>query len=59
MDARQRVEGPHVRLGVIGTGGMGQGHCSRMNTIPEVRRTAVCDIVPEVAKNVGEQYQVP
>jgi len=59
MDARQRVEGPQVRLGVIGTGGMGQGHCSRMNTIPEVRLTAVCDIVPEVAKNVGEQYQVP
>ncbi len=59
MATRNRVEGSQVRLGVIGTGGMGQGHCSRMNTIPEVRLTAVCDIVPEVARKVGEQYNVP
>ena len=35
-----------VRIGVIGTGGMGSGHCSMMDKIPEAQLAAVCDINP-------------
>lgn len=48
-----------VRLGVIGTGGMGQGHLGSMHEIEEVRLTAICDIDPEVAERIGKQYGVP
>jgi len=48
-----------VRFGVIGVGGMGQGHCSVMPRVCEAQLTAVCDIDPATAKMVGEKYQVP
>ena len=48
-----------VRIGVIGTGGMGQGHCAYMDKLEVGQLTAVCDVVPEVAREVGERYQVP
>ena len=48
-----------VRIGVIGTGGMGSGHCARMHEIEEAQLTCVCDIEPEVARAVGEKYGVP
>jgi len=48
-----------VRIGVIGTGGMGSGHCSRMSEIEEAELTCVCDVDPQVAKEVGEKYGVP
>jgi len=50
-----------VRMGVIGTGGMGQGHCGCISSekCPESVLTAVCDIVPEVAQEIGEKYSVP
>ncbi|MHB9025276.1 MAG: Gfo/Idh/MocA family protein [Armatimonadota bacterium] len=48
-----------VRFGIIGVGGMGQGHCNRMGSIEEVALTAVCDIDPVTAKEVGEKYHVP
>jgi len=50
-----------VRIGVIGTGGMGQGHCQLIASeqLQEAGLTAVCDIVPEVAQQVGNQYKVP
>jgi len=48
-----------VRYGIVGTGGMGTGHARTMQGIEEVELTAVCDIVPEVAKAVGEQFNVP
>jgi len=48
-----------VRCGVIGTGGMGSGHCRMIQDIPEVELTAVCDIDPEVSKSVAAQYEVP
>ncbi len=59
MDARKRVKGPQVRLGVIGVGGMGSGHCDSMGRVPEVTLTAVCDISPETAQRVGEKHHVP
>ena len=48
-----------VRFGVIGTGGMGSGHCRTMAEIEEVELTAVCDVVEDVARSVGEKHGVP
>ena len=48
-----------VRIGVVGTGGMGQGHCEYMNKLDVGELAAVCDVVPAVAKQVGEKYKVP
>ncbi len=47
-----------VRIGVIGVGGMGSGHCSWMPKVDEAELTAVCDIVPEVAKDAGAKFGV-
>ncbi len=48
-----------VRIGVVGVGGMGQGHCAYMHELDVGQLTAVCDIVPHVAREVGEKYGVP
>lgn len=48
-----------VRYGVVGTGGMGQGHCSMLKGVSEARLTAICDIDPETAEKVGAEYGVP
>ncbi len=48
-----------VRIGVIGVGGMGQGHCAYMHELDVARLAAVCDAEPAVAKEVGERYGVP
>jgi len=48
-----------VRVGIIGTGGMGQGHASYVNELEECQLTAVCDIEPEVCKQVSEEHGVP
>ncbi|MCD6521027.1 MAG: Gfo/Idh/MocA family oxidoreductase [Anaerolineae bacterium] len=48
-----------VRYGIVGTGGMGTGHARSIQKIDECVLTAVCDIVPEVAKSVGEEFGVP
>ncbi|MFH1085218.1 MAG: Gfo/Idh/MocA family oxidoreductase, partial [Chloroflexota bacterium] len=48
-----------IRYGIVGTGGMGSGHARTMQRIEECALAAVCDIVPEVAEAVGEEYSVP
>jgi len=48
-----------VRIGVIGVGGMGQGHCGYMHKLDVGELAAVCDIVPEVAEEVGNRHKVP
>jgi predicted dehydrogenase len=50
-----------VRIGVVGVGGMGQGHCDYLGPgkLDVAELTAVCDIVPAVAKQVGEKWGVP
>ena len=48
-----------VRYGIVGTGGMGTGHANTMQRIEECELVAVCDIVPEVAESVGEEFNVP
>jgi predicted dehydrogenase len=44
---------------VIGTGGMGTGHCNTIPTLEEVELAAVCDIVPEVAQSTAAKFGVP
>jgi predicted dehydrogenase len=48
-----------VRFGIIGTGGMGNGHARNMPSIPEVRLTAVCDIDPAALQAAMDDYEVP
>jgi predicted dehydrogenase len=48
-----------VRIGVVGVGGMGQGHCSYMDKLSEGKLTAVCDVVPAVADEVSAKHGVP
>jgi len=48
-----------VRFGIIGVGGMGNGHGRNMPIIPEAELTAVCDISPIALKMATEEYSVP
>lgn len=48
-----------VRFGIIGVGGMGQGHCKSLGTVDEATLTAVCDCNAEVAEKVGKEHNVP
>jgi predicted dehydrogenase len=47
-----------VRLGIIGVGGMGQGHCHSIKKVPEAKLTAVCDTDPATAEKVGKEHGV-
>lgn len=48
-----------VRIGIIGTGGIAQGHVKRLSAMPNVEITALCDIVPtQMAKTVERNPQV-
>ena len=48
-----------VRFGIVGVGGMGNGHARNMPEIPEAELTAVCDIAPDALKAATEAYEVP
>jgi predicted dehydrogenase len=48
-----------VRLGVIGTGGMGSGHIHSIKDIEEVKLAAVCDVDQEVCERVSTETGVP
>ena len=48
-----------VRIGVVGVGGMGQGHCEAIQQVKEAQLTAVCDADRKTAEMVGEKYGVP
>jgi len=48
-----------VRFGIIGVGGMGNGHARNMPQIHEARLTAVCDINPGALSAATEAYEVP
>ena len=48
-----------VRIGIIGTGGISQGHVKRLSALPNVEITALCDIVPaQMDKTVERNPQV-
>lgn len=48
-----------VRFGVIGTGGMGSGHCASIPKIPETALTAICDTNEETRSTLSAKYGVP
>ncbi len=48
-----------VRFGIIGMGGMGNGHARNMPRVPEARLTAVCDIAPAALQAAMDNYEVP
>jgi len=48
-----------VRFGIIGMGGMGNGHARNMPRVPKARLTAVCDIAPEALEAAMDNYEVP
>jgi len=48
-----------VRIGVVGVGGMGQGHCAYMDKLGVGELSAVCDSYQQVAEQIGRRYNVP
>jgi len=48
-----------VKLGVIGLGGMGQGHLKSIKDISEAQLTAVSDIDSKVTRKTSEECRVP
>ena len=57
--ARKAKKFDKVRMATIGVGGMGTGHCTRMQEIDEVELVAVCDMDPEIAEAKGKEFGVP
>jgi len=47
-----------VRIGVVGTGGMGRGHCNSLPNVANCQFTAVADVRLEVAKEVAEKFDL-
>lgn len=48
-----------VRIGMIGTGGIGQAHLARLKEIPEAQIVAVCDVDEQRVRAVAEPLGVP
>lgn len=48
-----------VRLAIIGTGGMANGHAARFSAIEGSQVVACCDIVPGRAKAFAEKHKIP
>ncbi len=48
-----------VRFGIVGMGGMGNGHARNMPRVPEAELTAVCDIAPDALQAATDMYNVP
>lgn len=48
-----------VRMGVIGLGGMGQGHINKIRQVPEAKLTAVSDVDSEITKKISQEQNVP
>ncbi len=48
-----------LRFGVIGTGGMGSGHCGTIRKLQHAKLTAVCDSNLSTAERAGEKFNVP
>ncbi len=48
-----------LRVGVIGTGAMGQQHCRVYSNMRRVQLVGICDTRPEVGNRIAQQYEVP
>jgi len=47
-----------VRIGIIGTGRMGQNHCRVYSNLKNTKFVGVCDVNPERGKEVARTYEV-
>ena len=47
------------KIGLIGCGRIAQDHLKALDTLANARIAAVCDVNPDAAKSVGEQYKCP
>jgi predicted dehydrogenase len=48
-----------AKIGVIGVGRMGQRHCRVYSSLRQAELVGICDAVPEVGRQVAQQYDVP
>ena len=48
-----------IKVGVIGTGTMGQRHCRVYSSLRQVQLVGICDAAPDVGCQVAQQYDVP
>jgi len=48
-----------VRIGVIGTGRMGQNHCRVYSNLKNTKFIGVCDANPERGREVARTYEIP
>jgi len=48
-----------VRVAIVGVGGMGSAHAQSCTQIEEIELTALVDVNPRRAQEVGEQFGVP
>jgi len=48
-----------VRIGVVGLGGMGQGHIKKIGELEEAELTAVSDVDEDVTGQIAEEHGVP
>lgn len=53
------MTGNTVRIGLIGTGGIGQAHIQSLQQIPEAQIVALCDIDEQRVRTVAEPLDVP
>lgn len=47
-----------VRMGVIGTGRMGQNHCRVYSNLKNTRFVGVCDVNADLGKEVAQKYEI-
>ena len=48
-----------IRIGVIGTGRMGQSHCRVYSNLSHAKFVGICDINPELGEEMARRYGVP
>ncbi len=48
----------HVRIGVIGTGRMGQNHCRVYSNMRHAKFVGVCDVNGDLGKDVARKFEV-
>lgn len=45
-----------VRFAIVGCGGIGPTHAKAVNSVPDAKLVAVCDIIAERAQNLAREY---
>lgn len=47
-----------IRIGVLGTGRMGQNHCRVYSNLKNTKFVGACDVNPELGRDVAQTYEV-